>query len=194
MARKLTDVEFRERVGDRLEELFGSAFDADFPFTDALPLRAVVFPTSYALDEEQLAALAGAALAVGGHEAFLWYTEAGGGQWASDLREPADLRALWCEGFENVLFDADGVWACFQSQDFLSVIGASSPRFMIEFERRYPRLRSGELEWARLAGSSVDSASHREALCEFVRYVVGGDRHDVLAAAGCADPDEPRVA
>lgn len=172
MIAELTEDEFASKAGSIVRRIFKTPFDAAFPFTDALPLRALFYPTSYALTDRQVEAVVRCARVMGDDRGFLWFVEGDISFREFDLR-PSEVLDAWSDGWENVLFGPSGRWAVFQTQDNMSIVGGDA-EFMECLRRSYPDLDAdgvayvGESAAMALALQDMD-----RGLLEFLAYVFG---------------------
>lgn len=111
MTSKISDPNLLMKAKEAFTTLFKSPDPFDEPFQPNTSIRKILYPTEYELSEEQYAAIASAAIALGESTAFISETEGhkkglgfeDWGHWRIDLRDypyPAMRNLEWCSLME----------------------------------------------------------------------------------------------
>lgn len=139
LTRPVPASEWEERAAPARDRVFRIVDAYDEPFTDAAPVRALLFPTSYQLEPAQLAVLKRAAQSVGDDSVFLESLE------AITPDEPYWEFPVVGDGpydviefvLVNAIFSPSGQWGLVISEEDHAVIGGV-PEFMRTIADDFP--------------------------------------------------------
>lgn len=134
MTSKISDPNLLMKAKEAFTTLFKSPDPFDEPFQPNTSIRKILYPTEYELSEEQYAAIASAAIALGESTAFISETEGhkkglgfeDWGHWRIDLRDypyPAMRNLEWCSLMESSIYSINATWGLIISHEQHAVIG-----------------------------------------------------------------------
>lgn len=175
----------------KAREAFTTLFKSPDPFDESFQantsIRKILYPTEYELSEEQYAAIASAAIALGESTAFITQTEGhkkGSGfedwdHWQIDLRDypyPAMRDLEWCPLMESSIYSSNAIWGLIISHEQHAVIGGSL-NFFEMFRTNLPDWESQTQEFLSLWKYNRDRlGSDVEWLPKFLAHVYGKEK------------------
>ena len=198
MVSKVSDPQHLAAARAAFHAVFRNPDPFEEPFQARIPERLILYPISYQLDEQEYAAVAAAASAVGELTAFLTLTENSEGlpfeelrHWHIDLGYHPYEALLSTEGWvpfmENAIYSTNGLWGLIISHEDHAVIGGP-PRFIEGITRNLPDVGGQIREFLATWKDNRDRLGYEiDWLPRHLTHVYGTERaQSLLAEAGLA--------